>query len=183
MTTASVAPRAAALAAALGSWSLVLLLAGCASPVARPEAPTTAVAVHDTVTRVDSWSGRLSLQVHSDPAQSFAALFDLRGTPERGSLVLTSPIGSTLAELSWAPGEARLRNGAETRRYDSVDALVTAATGAAIPVRALFGWLEGRDERVAGWRPDLQQVAQGRLRAVRESPQPGADLRIVFERP
>jgi outer membrane lipoprotein LolB len=35
---------------------------------------------------------------------------------------------------------------------------------------------------VAGWQPDLQQIAQGRLRAVRTSPQPRADLRIVFER-
>ena len=44
-----------------------------------------------------------------------------------------------------------------------------------------FGWLAGRDERVAGWQPDLQQIAQGRLRVVRETPAPRTDLRIVFE--
>ena len=85
-------------------------------------------------------------------------------------------------ELHWAPGEALLRNGAETRRYDSVDALIEAATGAVIPVGALFAWLAGRDEQVPGWRPDLSQVSAGRLQATRESPQPRADLRIVFER-
>lgn len=163
---------------ALGGWGLSLLLAGCAAPAARTDAATAAGAG-----RIQGWSGRLSLQVDGDQAQSFAALFDLRGSSERGGLTLTSPIGSTLAELTWAPGEAVLRNGSETRRYESVDALLIAATGAAIPVRALFGWLDGRDEHVAGWQPDLQQIDRGRLRAVRTSPQPRADLRIVFERP
>lgn len=165
-----------AIGMALGGWGLSLLLAGCAISDVRTDAAATAAG------RMEGWSGRLSLQVDGVQAQGFAALFDLRGTSERGSLVLTSPIGSTLAELTWAPGEAVLSNGTETRRYESVDALLVAATGAAIPVRALFGWLDGRDEQVAGWQPDLQQIAQGRLRAVRTTPQPRADLRIVFER-
>ncbi|MBT2336891.1 hypothetical protein J7E49_23680 [Variovorax paradoxus] len=130
----------------------------------------------------DSWSGRMSLRIDSQPVQTFSALFELRGSPEQGELSLTSPIGSTLAQLHWAPGEALLKNGSETRRFDSVEALIEAATGAAIPVGALFGWLAGRDERVPGWRPDLAQVANGRLQATREAPSPTADLRIVFER-
>lgn len=153
----------------LAGWA-GLLLASCASPGGPPAGGHAA------------WSGRLSLRVEGDPNQSFSALFELRGAPQAGELILTSPIGSTLAQLHWAPGEALLRNGSETRRYDSVDALIEAATGAAIPVGALFAWLAGRDERVPGWRPDLSQVSAGRLQATRESPQPRADLRIVFER-
>lgn len=149
----------------------LLVLAGCASP----NGPASGGAT-------EAWSGRLSLRVEGEASQSFSALFELRGTPRAGELILTSPIGSTLAQLHWAPGEAVLRNGSETRRYDSVDALIEAATGAAIPVGALFAWLAGRDERVPGWRPDLSQVATGRLQATRESPTPRADLRIVFER-
>lgn len=117
----------------------------------------------------------------SQPAQTFSALFELRGAPRAGELTLTSPIGSTLAQLHWAPGEALLKNGSETRRFGSVDALIEAATGAAVPVGALFAWLAGRDERVPGWRPDLSQVGAGRLQATRESPEPRVDLRIVFE--
>jgi outer membrane lipoprotein LolB len=130
----------------------------------------------------DIWSGRMSLRIDSQPVQTFSALFELRGSPEAGELSLTSPIGSTLAQLHWSPGEALLKNGSEVRRYESVDALIEAATGAAIPVGALFGWLAGRDDRVPGWRPDLAQVANGRLQATRENPGPTADLRIVFER-
>ncbi|MBO9513914.1 MAG: hypothetical protein J7549_07325 [Variovorax sp.] len=149
-----------------------LALAGCASPGPR---------------QVDSdasgaWSGRLSLRIDSQPVQTFSALFELRGAPQAGELTLTSPIGNTLAQLHWSPGEAVLRNGSDTRHYDSVDALIEAATGAAIPVAALFGWLAGRSDRVSGWRPDLSQVGAGKLQATRESPEPRADLRIVFER-
>ncbi|WP_431128006.1 lipoprotein insertase outer membrane protein LolB [Variovorax paradoxus] len=149
----------------------MLLAAGCAQlpSATRPQG-------------TDAWSGRMSLRIDSQPVQTFSALFELRGSPESGELSLTSPIGSTLAQLHWSPGEALLKNGSEIRRYESVDALIEAATGAAIPVGALFGWLAGRDDRVPGWRPDLGQIANGRLQATREAPSPTADLRIVFER-
>ncbi|VWX57278.1 Outer membrane lipoprotein LolB [Burkholderiales bacterium 8X] len=149
-----------------------LLIAGCAAPV-RPRSEGSALA---------AWSGRLSLRIESEPAQTFAALFDLRGAPAAGELTLTSPIGTILAKAEWSPGEALLRNGSEVRRFDSVEALLQNATGAAIPIEALFAWLAGRDERISGWQPDLSQVAGGRLRAIREAPLPRADLRIVFER-
>lgn len=151
----------------------LMILAGCASP----RAPVNRTL--DTQT----WSGRLSLRVDSEPVQSFAAMFELTGTPDTGELTLTSPIGSTLAVLQWSPGQALLRNGGETRQYASLDRLIEAATGAAIPVPALFGWLAGRNDAVPGWRPNLSQVALGRLQATRESPQPEAELRVVFERP
>ncbi|MDH6591218.1 outer membrane lipoprotein LolB [Variovorax sp. TBS-050B] len=156
---------------AAGGAALLLLASGCAQlPAgARPEGSA-------------AWSGRMSLRIDSQPVQTFSALFELRGSPEAGELSLTSPIGSTLAQLHWAPGEALLKNGSEVRRFDSVDALIEAATGAAIPVAALFGWLAGRNDPVPGWRPDLGQVASGRLQATREAPSPTADLRIVFER-
>jgi outer membrane lipoprotein LolB len=157
---------------AAGGAALLLSMAGCAQLSGGSAAPT----------RSDSWSGRMSLRIESEPVQTFAALFELRGSAETGDLTLTTPIGSTLAQLHWSPGEALLKDGSHTRRFDSVDALIEAATGAAIPVGALFGWLAGRNDPVPGWKPDLAQLGNGRLQAVRESPNPRADLRIVFER-
>jgi len=149
-----------------------LLAAGCAQLSGGSAVPKPS----------ESWSGRMSLRIESEPVQTFAALFELRGSAEAGDLTLTTPIGSTLAQLHWAPGEALLKDGSKTRRFDSVDELIEAATGAAIPVGALFGWLAGRNEPVPGWKPDLALLGSGRLNAVRESPSPRADLRIVFER-
>jgi outer membrane lipoprotein LolB len=165
--------RRAALAA--GTTFALILIAGCAS---QPGAGGQ----FDTQTRA-AWSGRLALRIDSAPPQSFSALFDLRGTPQAGELTLTTPIGSTIAVLQWSPGEALLRNGSQTKRYASVDTLVETVTGAAIPIGALFAWLAGRNEPVPGWQADLAQVANGRLQATRQSPQPTADLRIAFEQP
>jgi outer membrane lipoprotein LolB len=60
--------------------------------------------------------------------------------------------------------------------------LVAHATGAAIPVAALFDWLRGIDTPVAGWKADLSLLSQGRLRAQRLEPPPPADLRFVLDR-
>ena len=160
-------------ATAAGAAALLALLAGCANigGAAAPDAAT------------GHWSGRMSLRVDSAPPQSFSAFFELRGNPRTGQLQLTSPIGSTLGVARWTPGEATLQSGSDIRQFDSAEAMIEAATGAAIPLDALFGWLDGRQQPVPGWRADLSQVSAGRLQAVRETPSPTADLRIVFERP
>lgn len=118
----------------------------------------------------------------SEPPQSFAAAFELRGSAEAGELVLTSPLGSTLASLVWSPAGAVLNNGAQTSTYHSLDALASAATGAPIPVRALFDWLAGQPTTAAGWQPDLTRLGEGRLDASRREPLPPAQLRLVLDR-
>jgi outer membrane lipoprotein LolB len=148
-----------------------LLLAGCATP------PKPAVAPGS---QAGPWSGRLALQVEDHQSQSFSAAFELSGSAQAGKLALTSPLGSTLAVLSWAPGSATLQNNGQSRQFDSVDALVTHATGSAIPVAALFDWLRGANTPVPGWKADLSQLAQGRLHAERLDPPPHADLRVIL---
>jgi outer membrane lipoprotein LolB len=158
----------------LRGWSAAaacaLLLAACAAP-RTPSAPG-----------VQSWNGRLALNVEGQASQSFSAGFELKGAPETGELRLTNPLGGTAAVLSWAPGRATLESGGNTRQFPSLEALAQEATGAPIPVAALFDWLAGRATAVPGWQVDLSQVAEGRLRAQRTAPPPPADLRLVFER-
>jgi outer membrane lipoprotein LolB len=158
----------------LRGWSAAaacaLLLAACAAP-RTPSAPG-----------VQSWNGRLALNVEGQASQSFSAGFELKGAPETGELRLTNPLGGTAAVLSWAPGRATLESGGNTRQFPSLEALAQEATGAPIPVAALFDWLAGRATAVPGWQVDVSQVAEGRLRAQRTAPPPPADLRLVFER-
>jgi outer membrane lipoprotein LolB len=130
------------------------------------------------------WSGRLGLQVRGDAPQSFSAGFLLRGSPSSGVLSLFTPIGSTAAVLRWSPGSARLEaEGQPAQQAESVDALLARATGAAVPVAALFDWLDGRPTAIAGWQPDLSFLNQGRLRATRTHPAPAVELRVVLEQP
>jgi outer membrane lipoprotein LolB len=152
--------------------TLILLLAGCAQPPAR----TTAGGAKPI------WTGRLALQVASEPPQSFAAGFELRGGAQTGELVLVSPFGNTLASLSWSPGSARLRNGDGERLFDSIEALAREVTGTPIPLRALFDWLDGTQGTADGWQADLSRLDEGRLLARRIEPLPAAELRLILDR-
>ena len=165
--------------AGMGLWrgwlaaALVMVLAGCASP---PKASGPADP------QAGPWSGRLALTVEGNQAQSFSAGFELKGSASAGELTLFSPLGGTVAMLAWAPGSATLRSNGQAREFPSVEALVAHATGAPLPVAALFDWLRGSDTPVAGWQADLSQLPDGRRRARRLDPQPRADLRVVLER-
>jgi outer membrane lipoprotein LolB len=147
-----------------------LWLTGCAQPPKAAEAGTA------------SWSGRLSLQVEGQASQSFSSLFDLQGDPDKGELVLTSPLGNTLARLQWDAGRAQLTTGQETRESRSLDELLRQATGTAIPVGAIFEWLNGNQATATGWQADLSGSAEGRLVARRTDPAPQATLRIALSR-
>ncbi len=152
----------------------ILLIAGCA------RIPLTN-AQNDA--DIGYWTGRISLQIQSVPAQSFHAGFELRGKPERGELTLISPLGNILGILRWSPSEAVLDSGGQKiQHFDSIEALMTQATGAAIPLTALFAWLRGDNARVSGWSADLSRQAEGRIFAKRLLPTPEADLRLVLDR-
>ena len=151
----------------------MLLIAGCATPAAP-------AASFDP--ERNEWSGRLGLTVAAEPPQSFSASFHLSGSAEAGELTLTSPLGNILAAMQWQPGEALLRQGEQTRRYESLDTLAQEATGTPLPVRALFGWLRGQPQSVPGWRADLSRLPEGRLSAQRLMPLPTAELRVVLDR-
>lgn len=155
-------------------WGLLLciaLLSGCA------HLGTTTQRTEGT----PFWSGRLALQVEGSAAQSFSAGFELKGSAQTGELNLFNPLGGTVARMAWQPGTATLLARGETRQFDSLATLVEQATGAPLPVAALFDWLRGDNTPIAGWQADLSQLADGRLNAVRSQPQPTATLRVVID--
>jgi len=149
------------------------LIAGCAQPQR---------ATGTNGLKNELWTGRISLQVQSEPVQSFSASFELKGRPERGELSLISPLGSVLGVLRWSPGEASLDSGnGKVQRFSSVDELMAQATGAAVPLSALFAWLQGDNASASGWSADLSRHPEGRISAKRTQPAPQADLRVVLD--
>lgn len=153
---------------------LVVLVAACASP---PRTASTAPGAMPVK------SGRLAMSVQDKPGQSFSAGFELKGSAQAGELALFNPLGGTVAVLRWQPGSAVLTpQGGKPQEFASVEAMVEQATGAAVPLKALFDWLDGVQTAVRGWEVDLSSIADGRLRAKRRDPAPEADLRVVLDR-
>ncbi|MES2979789.1 MAG: lipoprotein insertase outer membrane protein LolB [Pseudomonadota bacterium] len=150
-----------------------VLLLGLAACAVAPRAASNAQA--------NLWSGRLSLQVQSEPVQSFSAAFILEGNSGQGKLTVTSPFGNTLAVAAWEPGKATLTSGGEIQVFASASQLLERATGAAIPLGGLFDWLAGKATPVNGWTADLTRFTEGRILAKRVQPLPESDLRIVLD--
>jgi outer membrane lipoprotein LolB len=148
----------------------LLALAGCATPRVPPADAST------------FWSGRLALQLHSTPPQNWSASFELQGSAEQGQMVLLSPIGTTLARLSWTPHAAVLEQGPDKTESSSLQSLSQRLTGTDLPMAALFDWLAGKAADAPGWQVDLSGHPQGRLTAQRSLPAPAAVLRIVLDR-
>jgi len=95
----------------------------------------------------DVLSGRLALRVEpvaNEAPRSVSAAFDLRGDSRAGSLGLSTPLGSMLAQARWSPAEVVLTTPRETRRFASLDALTREALGESVPIEAWFDWLRGR---------------------------------------
>lgn len=170
--------------AGLAGLLAALALAGCASVTLPP---------------AGSVSGRLALSVEAQPdrpAQSLSAAFELRGDAERGELLLSTPLGTTLAEATWAPGQARLITPQSDARFDDLDALARQVFGEALPLRALPDWLRGRPWSGAaeaarplqpgpgfeqlGWTIDLGRFGGGLLQAKRDAP-PAVRLRAQLD--
>jgi outer membrane lipoprotein LolB len=139
------------------------------------------------------------------PPRALSAAFDLRGDARAGTLGLSTPLGSLLAQARWSPAEVVLTTPRETRRFASLDALTREALGESVPIEAWFDWLRGRpwpgapsaplqetlptpasspsaaSFRQLGWRVDLSQLPAGTIAATREAPAPVVTVRIRLD--
>lgn len=164
-----------------------LLLGGCAS--LQREHPADAAQAEMRLT------GRLSVQV-SGRRDGGSAAFELLGSPARGRLELSTPLGSLVARARWSPGEALLQTPQEERHYEDLDALTREMLGEAVPVAALFDWLRGRPWPQAasetleapaqgfaqlGWRIDLARFETDGLLVATRPAEPAVTLRARLD--
>ena len=154
---------------------LGFMLAGCTTP-SRTNTPYSAEQSNSP-----EWQGRISVQVLGDSPSSMSAGFLLRGNAQSGELDLYSPLGTTLGSLQWTKQQVMLDDGNKQQYFNSLAELTEKATGAALPVEALFGWLQGRHDTAIGWQADLSTASEGSISARRTHPAPEVTLRIKLD--
>ena len=153
------------------------------------------------------WSGRLAVRTDAAPdlpARSMSGEFELSGDASSGQLVLTSPIGTTIARARWSdpvgaqgtPSRIELEADGGTTRYATLEDMMQRAIGDQLPLAAMFDWLDGRPWPAApaqrsadgrsfeqlGWHVDLAQLADNRLiDAQRPQPRPVLHVRVKLD--
>ncbi|HSC63187.1 MAG TPA: lipoprotein insertase outer membrane protein LolB [Caldimonas sp.] len=124
------------------AWRVVALASAALAAACTTVPPAGPAAAADVL------SGRLALRVEpvaaGEAPRSMSAAFDLRGDPRAGTLGLSTPLGSLLAQARWSPAEVVLTTPRETRRFASLDELTREALGESVPIEAWFDWLRGR---------------------------------------
>jgi outer membrane lipoprotein LolB len=158
---------------------MLLCVAGCASTAVSPKGNGPLLYGQT----VQHWQGRIGVKVIEPQPQSFSANFELDGNAEIGTLRLTSPLGTTLALMRWAPGSAVLTGTGAPRQFDSLGALTQATIGLDIPIAALFDWLQGAASQAALWEADLTELGNGKLTAKRTAPDMRAEIKLLMETP
>lgn len=95
--------------------------------------------------------------------------------------MLISPIGTTVAQAMWRPGQVQMQQGSQLESFTTLDEMSQAMVGSPLPVAALFSWLQGHQAHAPGWTVDLSQLADGRMSAKRLAPEPVTDIRILLD--
>jgi len=153
------------------------------------------------------YTGRLAVRtdaVPDAPARSVSGQFELSGNASSGQLILTSPIGTTVARARWShpvglqgsPSRIELEADGATTHYATLEDMMQRAIGDQLPLAAMFDWLSGRpwpDAPVTsgtaaptfdqlGWHVDLSQLADNRLiDAQRALPAPALHVRVKLD--
>ena len=154
-------------AAALARLAALLVLAGCASAARR--------AARDRRQRATPGAAACRCASTGDAgADLLRPLRPARHRRRPANSTLTTPDRQHAGRsCTGRPARPCSRTAARRGAIDSVDALIEAATGAAIPVgRAVRLAGRPRRTRCPAGSADLSPVGDGRLQAMRESPQP-----------
>ena len=153
------------------------------------------------------YAGRLAVRADAAPdlpARSVTGQFELSGNASSGQLILTSPIGTTVARARWsdpagtqgAPSRIELEADGTTTHYPTLEEMMQRAIGDQLPLPAMFDWLAGHPWPAApvqrgadgtsfdqlGWHVDLSQFAGNRLiDAQRPLPAPVLHVRVKLD--
>ncbi|MEZ5706106.1 MAG: lipoprotein insertase outer membrane protein LolB [Burkholderiaceae bacterium] len=73
--------------------------------------------------------------------------------PQAGELLLTTPLGSTLATITWGQTLLKMTQGSQITQRRSLAELSADMGGTEVPVAALFAWLKGEPALVTGFKP------------------------------
>lgn len=130
---------------ALAGAALLSACAAWAPPAAEPASTVTEVSTPSAAAETPvQLSGRLSLRIKrldDGSTDGGSMLFDFEGQTTRGSLDLSTPVGTSLARIQWNADGAEVKTPQGSRRGATLDELGSALLGEWLPLAALLHWI------------------------------------------
>lgn len=168
---------------ALISLLVPLFLAACAGPGGLPGART--------------WDGRFSLTYPSPSGEGAASgNFRLVSQGDALNLRLSTPVGITIAEITYDGSGARVEAGGQTSSAPTLEEAVSRAAGFALPVSEMRSWLDGVPDPAssfaassekgaftqAGWTVSPSRFKENGPELIRaENPKEGVRVRLLVK--
>jgi outer membrane lipoprotein LolB len=93
---------------------------------------------------VQQFSGRLSLRVHqprTGVTDGGTVLFDFIGSPDAGTLVLQTVIGTAVATAKWSPQGAEIVTPRGRHTGERLDDVASVLLGQPLPLAAILQWV------------------------------------------
>lgn len=95
-------------------------------------------------TQNQQFSGRLSLRVHqprTGATDGGTVLFDFMGSPDAGTLVLQTVIGTAVATAKWSPQGAEIVTPRGRHTGERLDDVARVLLGQPLPLAAILQWV------------------------------------------
>jgi outer membrane lipoprotein LolB len=119
----------------------------------------------------------LLIRIEAKPVQSWIVSFDLEGSMDRGELLLSGPLGQTIAQAKWDTGQAELiQSDSRPYYFANLNQLWTHLTKIEFDVQVLFLWLNEKPFAVPeGWQVTSTNE---RLRLIRHAQASAPEIRL-----
>lgn len=131
-----------------------------------------------TVGNEPIWRGRLSIQNPGPPPRSDVLGFELSGNPAVGRLILSTPLGQPVAEVSWQGSDVVLREGSSERHLNDLASWSQQRIGVALSPVRLFELMNNPTPYWPEWRIERSSP---RLIRLTHLPSPTVHIRLVVD--
>ncbi|MDI9336194.1 MAG: hypothetical protein QM520_04105, partial [Gammaproteobacteria bacterium] len=92
---------------------------------------------------VPEYSGRLFIDIQSDPRFYFQSPFQLQGTREEGILSIETALGMRILNIIWRKNYVAIERNGQLYPYHSWESMIQEQTQLGeLPIDGLFTWLE-----------------------------------------
>lgn len=118
----------------------------------------------------EAWTGRFSILSQSvSSVERHSGNFRFAISPEKKTLIITGPLGASVARIEETSSDSTMETGDGIRRARSTSELLNQAVGVPVSFDELQSWLQGSSQPSAatqGWEVEITRAQNGNVQRI-----------------